>query len=248
MKDFTKYNVSGAHAKAAQYDEGLRAFMLQVYNYMAGALVLTGAISMFAASSETIMNMLYVMQAGHIVGISGLGWLVTFAPLVLVFAFNFGITRMSVQTVQTLFWTYAALIGLSLSSIFMVYTGESIARVFFITAGVFGAMSIYGYSTKKDLTQFGSFLIMGLIGILIASLINIFLKSTGLQFAVSILSILIFVGLTAYDTQRIKSMYYQFGINNEVSTKVAVMGALALYMDFINIFIQLLQFFGNRRD
>ncbi|MFV9875461.1 MAG: Bax inhibitor-1/YccA family protein [Rickettsiales endosymbiont of Dermacentor nuttalli] len=248
MKDFTKYNVSGAHAKAAQYDEGLRAFMLQVYNYMAGALVLTGTISMLTASSEAVMNMMYVMQGKHIVGISGFGWLVAFAPLALVFVFNFGITRMSSQTVQLLFWTYAGLIGLSLSSIFVVYTGESVARVFFITAGVFGAMSIYGYSTKKDLTQFGSFLIIGLIGILIASLINIFLKSSGLQFAVSILSILIFVGLTAYDTQRIKSMYYQFGINNEASAKVAVMGALTLYMDFINIFVQLLQFFGNRRD
>jgi FtsH-binding integral membrane protein len=222
--------------------------MLQVYNYMGAALALTGIIAMLTASSPALMSMLYVMKGNHIAGLSPLGWIVSLAPLGLAIAFGAGINRMSTQTAQMLFWAYAALLGLSLSSIFARYTGESIARVFFITASLFGAMSLYGYTTKKDLTNFGSFLMMGLFGIIIASVINIFLKSSGIQFAVSILSVLIFTGLTAYDTQRLKEMYYQVSGSGELMSKVAIMGALSLYMDFINLFVQLLQFYGNRRD
>jgi hypothetical protein len=246
--DYTKYNFSSAEIKTASYNEGLRVFMLQVYNYMGAALALTGIIAMLTASSPALMSMLYVMKGNHIAGLSPLGWIVSLAPLGLAIAFGAGINRMSTQTAQMLFWAYAALLGLSLSSIFARYTGESIARVFFITASLFGAMSLYGYTTKKDLTNFGSFLMMGLFGIIIASVINIFLKSSGIQFAVSILSVLIFTGLTAYDTQRLKEMYYQVSGSGELMSKVAIMGALSLYMDFINLFVQLLQFYGNRRD
>jgi FtsH-binding integral membrane protein len=160
---------------------------------------------------------------------------------------SFGITKMSFQTAQMVFWGYAAVMGLSLSSIFMVYTGESIARVFFITASVFGAMSLYGYTTKRDLSGFGSFLIMGLFGVIIASIVNIFLKSPAMMFITSILTVFIFVGLTAYDTQNIKQIYAEVAHSKEDSNKAALMGALSLYLDFINIFMMLLRFFGDRK-
>ena len=173
-------------------------------------------------------------------------WVVMLAPLGVVFYMSFGIAKMSSSKAQAAFWVFAALMGASLSSIFLVYTGESITRVFFITAGTFAAMSIYGYTTKKDLTKLGSFLMMGLIGIIIASIVNIFMKSTMMYFVISIIGVLIFVGLTAYDTQKIKNMYL-VSDSGEVMGKKAVMGALTLYLDFINLFIMLLRLFGQRR-
>src|SRR3979490_2523068 len=221
----------------AQIDAGLRAHVQRVYGYMAGGLVLTGIVAYAAATSgfyQTIAD-------------TGLIWIVMLAPLGFVLALSFGIQRMSAETAMVLFWTYAAVMGLSLGGIFLVYTGTSIARVFFITAATYAAMSLYGYTTKSDLSRFGSFLMMGLIGIVIASLVNIFIGSNALQFAISIIGVIIFVGLTAYDTQRIKEMYLQSD-TAETASKKAVMGALSLYLDFINLFMMLLQLFGQRRE
>jgi hypothetical protein len=219
-------------------DVGLRRYMLSVYNYMAGGLALTGLVAYFAAASG-------FYQA--IVG-TPLFWVVLLAPLGMVLLLSFGIQRMSLGATQLSFWVYAALVGLSLAGIFLVYTQASIARVFFITAGTFAAMSLYGYTTRRDLSQFGSFLMMGLIGIILAGLVNLFIHSSALQFAISVIGVLVFVGLTAYDTQRIKEMYFE-GDDAIIAGKKAVMGALQLYLDFINLFILLLQFMGvQRRD
>ena len=185
-------------------------------------------------------------SVGNAIYMSGLKWLVMLAPLGIVFYMSFGINKMSSAKAQTVFWIFAALMGLSLSWILLVYTGASVARVFFITSATFGAMSIYGYTTKRDLTKLGSFLMMGLIGIIIASIVNIFMKSSMMYFVISILGVLIFVGLTAYDTQKIKNMYAASD-TGELMGKKAVMGALTLYLDFINLFIMLLRLFGQRR-
>jgi FtsH-binding integral membrane protein len=219
-------------------DVGLRQYMLRVYNYMAGGLALTGLVAYFAAASG-----FYQQIYG-----TPLYWVVLFAPLGMVLVLSFGIQRMSLGAAQLAFWAYAALMGLSIAGIFIVYTQESIARVFFITAGTFAAMSIYGYTTRTDLSRFGSFLLMGLIGIILASVVNIFIASSALQFAVSVIGVIVFVGLTAYDTQRIKEMYLESD-GAVVAGKKAIMGALALYLDFINLFMLLLQFMGvQRRD
>jgi uncharacterized protein len=221
----------------AQIDAGLRAYMQRVYSYMAGGLAVTGIVAYAAAASG-----FYQAIAG-----TPLIWIVMLAPIGFVLALSFGIQRMSAGTAMMLFWIYAAVMGLSLGGIFLVYTGTSIARVFFITAATYGAMSLYGYTTRSDLSGFGSFLMMGLIGIVIASLVNIFVGSSALQFAISVIGVLVFVGLTAYDTQRIKEMYLESD-SAEIADKKAVMGALALYLDFINLFMMLLQLFGQRRD
>src|SRR6267142_1585784 len=221
----------------AVVDAGLRAHMLRVYNYMAGGLAVTGLVAYAAAASG-----FYQSIAG-----TPLIWIVMLAPLGFVLVLSFGIQRMSAGTAMLLFWFYAAVMGLSLGGIFLVYTGTSIARVFFITAATYGAMSLYGYTTKSDLSGFGSFLIMGVIGIVIASLVNIFVGSSALQFAISIIGVIIFVGLTAYDTQRIKQMYLESD-TAEIAGKKAVIGALALYLDFINLFMIFLQLFGHRRE
>jgi FtsH-binding integral membrane protein len=221
----------------AQIDVGLRAYMQRVYSYMAGGLALTGIVAYAAAASG-----FYQSIAG-----TPLIWIVMLAPLGFVLALSFGIQRMSPGTAMLLFWLYAAVMGLSLGGIFLVYTGTSIARVFFITAATYGAMSLYGYTTKTDLSGFGSFLLMGLIGIVIASLVNLFIGSNTLQFVISIIGVIVFVGLTAYDTQRIKQMYLESD-TAEVADKKAVLGALALYLDFINLFMMLLQLFGQRRE
>src|SRR5690348_9571233 len=219
-------------------DVGLRQYMLSVYNYMAGGLALTGVVAYFAASSG-----FYQAIAG-----TPLFWVVLLAPLGMVLLLSFGIQRMSLGATQLSFWVYAALVGLSLAGIFLVYTQASIARVFFITAGTFAGMSLYGYTTRRDLARFGSFLFMGLIGIILASLVNLFIHSSALQFAISVIGVLVFVGLTAYDTQRIKEMYFE-GDGAIIAGKKAIMGALQLYLDFINLFILLLQFMGvQRRD
>jgi hypothetical protein len=220
-----------------QIDAGLRAYMQRVYGYMAGGLALTGIVAYAAAASG-----FYEAIAG-----TPIIWIVMLAPLGFVLALSFGIQRMSAETAMVLFWTYAAVMGLSLGGIFLVYTGTSIARVFFITAATYAAMSLYGYTTRSDLSRFGSFLMMGLIGIIIASLVNIFIGSNALQFAISIIGVIVFVGLTAYDTQRIKEMYLQSD-TAETASKKAVMGALSLYLDFINLFMMLLQLFGQRRE
>ena len=231
-------------------DQGLRAYMLKVYNYMASGVALTGFIALLlfklAVVSGPNGEILGLTQMGNALYNSALMWVLMLAPLGVVFYMSFGIAKMSASKAQTVFWIFAALMGASLSSIFLVYTGASITRVFFITAGTFGAMSIYGYTTKRDLTKLGSFLMMGLIGIIIASLVNIFLKSSMMYFVISIIGVLVFVGLTAYDTQKIKNMYLSSD-SGEIIGKKAVMGALTLYLDFINLFIMLLRLFGQRR-
>ena len=252
--EFNKQNIFNKVKAATQttvvMDEGLRAYMLKVYNYMATGILLTGIIALLSFKISVVTDSSGAITGftsfGNALFFSGLKWLVMLAPLGIVFYMSFGINKMSSSKAQTVFWIFAALMGLSLSWILLVYTGASVARVFFITAATFGTMSIYGYTTKRDLTKLGSFLFMGLIGIIIASLVNIFLKSTMMYFVISILGVLIFVGLTAYDTQKIKNMYVASD-TSELIGKKAVMGALTLYLDFINLFIMLLRLFGQRR-
>ena len=231
-------------------DEGLRAYMLKVYNYMTTGLLLTGLVAYFFGKASIVTN-----ELGQIIGITPIGamlfgsplkWIVMLAPLGFVFYLSAKINKMSVSSAQITFWIFSAIMGLSLASIFIVYTQASIARVFFISSGTFAAMSLYGYTTKKDLTKLGGFLFMGLIGIIIASLVNLFFQSSALHFAISVIGVLVFVGLTAYDTQSIKNMYYA-GDSESVGGKKALMGALRLYLDFINLFIMLLRLFGQRR-
>jgi FtsH-binding integral membrane protein len=250
MKFNKQTSATRSSASEAIIDQGLRAYMLKVYNYMGSGVLLTGVIALMFFKMAVVTS-----DGGEIIGLtnfgnsiynSGLKWVIMLAPLAVVFYMSFGIAKMSAAKAQTTFWVFAALMGASLSSIFLMYTGASITRVFFITAGTFGAMSIYGYTTKKDLTKLGSFLMMGLFGIIIASLVNIFMKSTMMYFVISILGVLIFVGLTAYDTQKIKNMYMASD-SGELMGKKAVMGALTLYLDFINLFIMLLRLFGQRR-
>jgi FtsH-binding integral membrane protein len=226
-----------ASSIGVRIDAGLRDYMQRVYGYMAGGLALTGLVAYAGAASGFYQS----------IAETGLIWIVMLAPLAFVLVLSFGIQRMSDGTAMLLFWIYAAVMGLSLGSIFLVYTGTSIARVFFITAATYGAMSLYGYTTRSDLSGFGSFLLMGLIGIVIASLVNIFIGSSALQLAISIIGVIVFVGLTAYDTQRIKEMYLESD-TDEIAGKKAVLGALALYLDFINLFMLLLQLFGQRRQ
>jgi FtsH-binding integral membrane protein len=221
-------------------DVGLRDYMLRIYNYMASGLALTGIVAYVAAMGGRDSFIAHIYHTPVM-------WLVILAPLGLVMLLSYGIGRLSAAAAQGLFWVYAGLMGLSLSTVFLVYTGESIARVFFITAGTFAAMSLYGYTTRRDLSQFGSFLFMGLIGIVIASLVNIFLASPGLSFVISVIGVLVFTGLTAYDTQTIKEMYFE-GDGYEIAGKKAVMGALRLYLDFVNLFMMLVQLMGVRRD
>ena len=250
--NFNRQNIFQATEakKTVVWDAGLRSYMLKIYNYMATGVLLTGIIALlsFKLSVETGSNgaIIGFTPMGEALFFSGLKWVVMLAPLGVVFYMSFGINKMSSAKAQTVFWIFAALMGLSLSWILLVYTGVSVARVFFITSATFGAMSIYGYTTKKDLTKFGSFLMMGLIGIIIASLVNIFMKSTMMYFVISIIGVLVFVGLTAYDTQKIKNMYL-VSDSGEMMGKKAVMGALTLYLDFINLFIMLLRLFGQRR-
>ena len=243
-------------------DEGLRAYMLRVYNYMAAGIALTGLVAyvMFtyavtsdpalaASSGGRIMALhrgMYLTPFGQLIYVSPLKWVIMLAPLGFVFFLSWRIYKMSVGAAQIAFWVFAAAMGASLSSIFLVYTGQSITQVFFVTAAAFGALSLWGYTTKKDLSGWGSFLIMGVFGIIIASLVNIFLQSSALQFAISVIGVLVFAGLTAYDTQRIKDTYFEIAGDATATAKAAIMGALNLYLDFINMFVMLLQLFGNR--
>ena len=242
--------VSSNASVQAEFDAGLRAHMLRVYNYMASGLALTGITAYIVAQMSVVYG-----QAGEIVGFTQFGetlfgsplrWVVMLAPLGFVMFLSFRIERTSVAKAQTLFWLFAGVMGISMATILISFTGASVARVFFITAGTFAGMSLWGYTTKKDLSGFGSFLMMGLIGIIIASIVNIFLASSALMFAISVIGVLVFVGLTAYDTQRIKNEYAEH-YDGETLSKLAIMGGLRLYLDFINLFMMLMHLFGNRR-
>jgi FtsH-binding integral membrane protein len=214
--------------------------MLKVYNYMASGVALTGIVALLFApfARDVLIN-------ANGTGLSGLGWLITFAPLGFVFAMSFGVNRMQTATLQLLFWAFAAVMGLSMSTIFIVYTGVSIAQTFFAVTAAFLGLSLWGYATKRDLSGFGTFLIMGVVGLLVAMVINIFLQSSAMAMAISAIGVLLFAGLTAYDTQRIKSMYANVA-GTDMMGKVVIMGALSLYLDFINMFQFLLSFMGSR--
>jgi FtsH-binding integral membrane protein len=252
MSDFDR-NVAargGFADRTAAVDAGLRAYMLRVYNYMAAAVALTGVVAYATFNAAVVMD-----ASGKITALTPFGQTIFSGPLSivlllgtlgLVFFISFRINRLQYTTAMTLFMLYAALLGVTLSSIFLAYTGASITRVFFISAASFGALSLYGYTTQRDLSPVGSFLTMGLFGLILAMIVNMFLKSSGLDFAISAIGVLIFAGLTAWDTQKIKEMY---SVNDDgtVAGRKAVMGALALYLDFINLFLFLLRFLGDRR-
>ena len=253
MSDFDR-NVAAARGgyadRAVAYDAGLRAHMIRVYNYMASAVALTGVVAFLTFQMAVVTN-----DSGAITGMTPLGqflfggmfmWVVILAPLALVFFLSFRIQTLDAGTARALFFVYAALLGVSLATIFMAYTATSISRVFFISAAAFGALSLYGYTTQRDLSGMGSFMIMGLFGIIIASLVNLFLKSSGLDWAISVIGVVVFAGLTAWDTQKIKEMY-DGNDDSQSAGRKAVMGALSLYLDFINLFLMLLRLVGDRR-
>jgi FtsH-binding integral membrane protein len=251
IPDSRTYAPSAA-ADTAVLDAGLRAYMLRVYNWMSSGLLLTGIVA-YAIANTSLIELFYRQVAtprGIAVQPAILGYAAIFAPLVFTMVLSFGVNRLSRSATQALFWAFAATMGASIANIFLIYSGASIARVFFVTAATFGAMSLYGYTTRSDLSKMGSFLIMGLIGIIIASLVNMFIGSTALQFAISIIGVLIFVGLTAYDTQRIKGDYQQYAYaeGTDIAAKRSVFDALSLYLNFINLFMLLLQLFGNRNS
>ncbi|QPC86009.1 BAX inhibitor (BI)-1/YccA family protein [Mesorhizobium sp. NBSH29] len=258
MADLRNYQARAAGIGTrthADIDEGLRAYMLKVYNLMALGLAVTGlaAVAMMMAATTTdpsaavatLGNGKMLTSIGAAVYGSPLRWVVMLAPIAMVFFLSYRVDKMSVSAAQTTFWVFSALMGISLSSVFLVFTGQSVVQTFFVTAAAFGALSLYGYTTKRDLTAMGSFLMMGVFGLIIAMVVNIFLQSSAMQFAISAIGVLIFSGLTAYDTQKIKEMYFE-GDDAMVSGRKAIMGALNLYLDFINLFSFLLQFMGNR--
>lgn len=239
MYDQSNQNRWGNTAPAidqAAFDAGLRQHMLRVYNFMVLGLALTGVVAFLVSSTPAIYVPIFSTP---------LKWVVMLAPLGFIMVMSWRFERMSASSLQMLFWAFCGIMGLSMASIFLVFTGASVARVFFITASMFAGMSLYGYTTKADLSKMGSFLMMGLLGIILASVVNIFLGSTALQFAISVIGVLVFTGLTAYDTQRIKSEYAE-SYGHEANTKLAVMGALSLYLNFINLFQMLLSLLGNR--
>ena len=228
--------LNGAMVGSAARDDGLRSYMLSIYNYMASGVLLSGVVALLFARSG---------MAEATFG-SPLRWLIALAPLGFVMAMSFGLNRMQTSTLKMLFWGFSVAMGLSLSSIFFIYTGPSIALTFFATAGAFAGLSLYGYTTKRNLSAMGSFMVMGLIGIIIAMVLNMFLQSSAMALAISVLGVLIFAGLTAWDTQRLRGMYYQVQ-GTEMVQKVVIMGALSLYLDFVNMFQFLLSFMGDRR-
>lgn len=251
--DYRTYpGTSGSTAATAVIDAGLRAYMLRVFNWMTSGLLLTGIIA-WGIANTSLINLFYpAVQTpyGLVHQPSLLGMLAIFSPLAFVLVLSFGVNKLSTSTAQLLYWAFAAAMGASISNIFIIYTHDSIARVFFITAATFAAMSFYGYTTRADLSRFGSFLFMGLIGIIIASLVNIFIASSALQFAISIIGVVVFTGLTAYDTQRIKADYvqYAYAAGSELAAKRSVYDALSLYLNFINLFMLLMQLLGNRNN
>ncbi|WP_339107899.1 Bax inhibitor-1/YccA family protein [Thioclava sp. GXIMD4216] len=248
---------TNAGTRQALIDEGLRAHMNKVYGLMSAAMLITGVVAWALAGLAmtndpsmavgTMRNGTMLTQFGALLYTSPLKWVVMLAPLAVVFLFSATIHRMSVGAAQLVFWVYAALVGASISSIFLVFTGVSIAQTFLVTAIAFASLSLYGYTTKRNLSAMGSFLMMGLIGLIVASIVNIFIASSALAFAVSVLGVLIFAGLTAYDTQKIKATYIEMAHSGEdFLGKAAIMGALSLYLDFLNLFMMLLQLMGNR--
>jgi len=245
-----RYAQVGSARTDVVVDEGLRAYMLRVYNYMAGGVLLTGIVAYLTFSAAVVERVgpgrRGLTEFGQLIYTSPLKWVIMLAPLAFVFFLSFRVNKMSLGAAQMAFWAFAAVMGLSLSSIFLVFTGQSITQVFFVTAIAFGGLSLWGYTTKKDLSGWGSFLIMGVIGIIAAALVNLFLQSSALQFAISVIGVLVFAGLTAYDTQRIKDTYFEVMNDATLAGKAAIMGALSLYLDFINMFTMLLQLFGNR--
>ena len=250
--DYRAYPNQSATTSAV-LDAGLRAYMLRVYNWMSSGLLLTGIVAYVIAHTGALDAFYPLVQtvSGRLVRApTGLAYLAMFAPLAFVLVLSFGVNRLSTTAVQALFWAFCAAMGASLTSIFVVYTGESIVRVFFITAATFAATSLYGYTTKADLSRMGSFMMMGLFGIIIASLVNMFMQSTALQFAISIIGVVVFVGLTAWDTQRIKADYVQFAYaeGTEQAARRGVYDALSLYLNFINLFMSLLQIMGVRNN
>jgi FtsH-binding integral membrane protein len=258
---YARFGSTVARADAQAIDQGLRSYMLSIYNYMTIGVAVTGLAAFFiytlsittpgaADAVQTLRGGVALTQFGVTLFVSPLKWVIMFAPLGLVFFLGFRVQTMSVAAAQGVFWLYAALVGVSLATIFMIYTHASITRVFFITAATFGALSLYGYTTSKSLSAWGSFLFMGLVGILIASIVNIFLASSALQFAISVIGVLVFAGLTAYDTQKLKEEYIYAldGADQATIGRSAIMGALTLYLDFINLFTMLLQLFGQKND
>ena len=237
--EFTRRTIQ--QVRGASYDQGLRSYMIGVFNNMFVALLITG-LTAFVTISTPLVGLFFSPNGG----LSGFGWLATFAPLMFVFFFSYKLMRVQTSTARMMLWGFAALMGLSLAPIFLAYTAESITRVFFITASMFAGMSIWGYTTKRDLTAMGSFLFMGLIGIIIASLVNIFMQSSAMYFVVSFLSVIIFTGLTAYDVQKIARIYHM-APSGDFLDKIAIQGALSLYLDFINLFLAMLRLFGDRR-
>ncbi len=263
-----RYGQATSGTSAAVTDQGLRAYMLHIYNYMVLGLAITGfaALGIYmlsmtgdvAAAAKVLRNgvevpaqlrgSVFLTPLGYALFVSPLKWAIILAPLAMVFVLSFGIQRLRPPVAQLLFWVFSALIGISLASIFMVYTQTSIVRVFFITAASFGALSLWGYTTQRDLTGMGSFLIMGLFGVIIAMLVNLFLQSSALQFIVSVVGVLVFAGLTAWDTQRLKNEYVYGALEGEDAQRSAIMGALSLYLNFINLFTLLLQLLGQREE
>jgi len=256
MADLNRQSFAGTRTGADVIDAGLRAYMLRVYNYMGAGLAITGLVAYLFYSMAVTGNPadavaqignkgIMLTEFGRLIFVSPLKWVLLFAPLGVVFFLSARLPHMSLSAAQGTFWLYAALVGASLASIFLVYAHGSIANVFFITAATFGGLSLYGYTTRSDLSGWGSFLIMGVIGIIIASIVNIWLASGALTFAISVIGVLVFSGLTAYDTQQIKEMYYE-GDSELVAGQKSILGALRLYLDFLNLFLMLLSLFGNR--
>jgi hypothetical protein len=237
----TSPNVQRDLAGRTVVDQGLRRHMLSIYNYMSSGVLLTGIVALLFSRGGLNSPAAALFVNGGI-----LAWIVMLSPLAIVFAMSFGVNRFSKASLQMMFWAFATLMGLSLSTIFLVYTGGSIAATFFATAGAFAGLSLYGYTTQRDLSAFGTFLVMGVVGLIVASLLNMWLQSVGLMWAISFLGVLIFAGLTAWDTQRLKQQYYHVGGHAEIAGKAVVLGALSLYLDFINMFLFLLRFMGNR--
>ena len=233
---------TAAGVRTDAYDAGLRSYMLSVYNYMASGVLLTGVVAMLFSAGGASSPAAQVFSQG-----GPLAWLLMLAPFGFVLAMNFGMNRMKTSTLQMLFWAFAVTMGLSLSTIFLVYSGTSIAQAFFATAAAFGGLSLYGYTTKRDLSAFGTFLIMGVVGILVASLLNLWLQSSALALGISVIGVLVFAGLTAYDTQRTKALYDQVA-GTDMQGKVVILSALSLYLDFINMIMFILRWFGSSRN
>ncbi len=245
-QNFNTFSRTGTAADQAAFDVGLRAHMIRVYNYMASGLALSGIVAFGLFSSPDLAGLFFQIQAGRVVGLNGLGWVAILAPMGLLLLVSFRAAQMSVGSIQAVYWAVTALMGVSLSLLLFTYTGASVARTFFVTAAAFGALSLYGYTTKKDLTAMGKFLFMGVVGLILASIVNMIWPSGAMSFVISAAGVLIFSGLIAYDTQKIKDQYAD-AWGTDTAEKVAIFGALSLYLDFVNLFQFLMMFLGQRR-